>query len=144
VAADRFPGRTTCRVCAVLTSVPWTTYRFRYILPTRRPIHWLGASLRDLRGLPERVRKIIGTELTLVQGGDLPTDWKPMRGVGPGVMEVRVHQPAAYRVLFVVKFAEAVYVLHVFCKKTRKTSDLDLAIARRRYAELLAFRAQGT
>ena len=65
-----------------------------------------------------------------------------MRGVGPGVMEVRVHQPGEYRVLFVAKFAEAVYVLHAFAKKTRKTPDRDLALARRRYAEMLALREQ--
>jgi phage-related protein len=53
-----------------------------------RPIHWLGSSLDDIRGMPEEARRDIGVELTLVQGGDLPTDWKPMRGIGPGVMEI--------------------------------------------------------
>ena len=117
-------------------------YRFRYMLPPLRPIHWLGSSLFDLRSFPEEARQIIGAELTLVQGGDLPTDWKPMRGVGAGVMEVRVHRPGEYRVLFVAKFAEAVYVLHAFGKKTRKTPDRELTVVRRRYAEMLDLREQ--
>jgi len=50
-----------------------------------RPIHWLGSSLDDIRGMPEEARRDIGVELTLVQGGDLPSDLKPMRGIGPGV-----------------------------------------------------------
>ena len=112
------------------------------MLSPLRPIHWLGSSLFDLRGFPEEARQIIGAELTLVQGGDLPTDWKPMRGVGAGVMGVRVHRPGEYRVLFVAKFAEAVYVLHAFGKKTRKTPDRELTVARRRYAEMLALREQ--
>jgi phage-related protein len=45
--------------------------------------------------MPEAARRDIGVELTLVQGGDLPTDWKPIRGVGAGVMEIRVHGPAS-------------------------------------------------
>ena len=60
-----------------------------------RPIHWLGSSLDDIRAMPEAARRDIGVELTLVQGGDLPTDWKPIRGVGAGVMEIRVHGPAS-------------------------------------------------
>ena len=119
-----------------------TLYRFQYTLPPRRPVHWLGSSLHEVRGFPEEARKTIGAELTLVQGGELPTDWKLLRGVGPGVMEVRVHQPGEYRVLFVAKFAKAVYVLHAFAKRTRKTPDRDLALARRRYAEMLGLREQ--
>ena len=60
-----------------------------------RPIHWLGSSLDDIRAMPEAARRDIGVELTLVQGGDLPTDWKPICGVGAGVMEIRVHGPAS-------------------------------------------------
>ena len=46
-----------------------------------RPIHWLGSSLDDIRAMPEAARRDIGVELTLVQGGDLPTDWKPIRAL---------------------------------------------------------------
>ena len=105
-----------------------------------RPIHWLGSSLDDIRAMPEAARRDIGVELTLVQGGDLPTDWKPIRGVGAGVMEIRVHQPGEFRVIYVAKFAEAVYVLHAFGKKSQKTPKTDLDLARRRYAQMLALR----
>ena len=105
-----------------------------------RPIHWLGSSLDDIRAMPEAARRGIGVELTLVQGGDLPTDWKPIRGVGAGVMEIRVHRPGEFRVIYVAKFAEAVYVLHAFGKKSQKTPKADLDLAKRRYAQMLALR----
>ena len=105
-----------------------------------RPIHWLGSSLHDIRAMPEGARRDIGVELTLVQGGDLPTDWKPIRGFGAGVMEIRVHQPGEFRVIYVAKFAEAVYVLHAFGKKSQKTPKTDLDLAKRRYAQMLALR----
>lgn len=105
-----------------------------------RPIHWLGSSLDDIRAMPEDARRDIGVELTLVQGGDLPTDWKPIRGVGAGVMEIRVHRPGEFRVIYVAKFAEAVYVLHAFGKKSQKTPKADLDLAKRRYAQMLALR----
>ena len=105
-----------------------------------RPIHWLGSSLDDIRAMPEAARRDIGVELTLVQGGDLPTDWKPIRGVGAGVMEIRVQRPGEFRVIYVAKFAEAVYVLHAFGKKSQKTPKADLDLAKRRYAQMLAVR----
>jgi len=105
-----------------------------------RPIRWLGSSLDDIRAMPEDARRDIGVELTLVQGGDLPTDWKPIRGVGAGVMEIRVHRPGEFRVIYVAKFAEAVYVLHAFGKKSQRTPKTDLDLAKRRYAQMLALR----
>lgn len=69
--------------------------------------------------------------------GELPIDWKPMPDIGPGVNELRVRAGGAYRVLYVAKFAEAVYVLHAFEKKSRKTGRLDAELARQRYRNLL-------
>ena len=105
-----------------------------------RPIHWLGSSLDDIRAMPEAARRDIGVELTLVQAGDLPTDWKSIRSVGVSVMEIRVHRPGEFRVIYVAKFAEAVYVLHAFGKKSQKTPKADLDLAKRRYAQMLALR----
>ena len=105
-----------------------------------RPIHWLGSSLDDIRAMPQAARRDIGVELTLVQAADLPTDWKPIRGVGVSVMEIRVHRPGEFRVIYVAKFAEAVYVLHAFGKKSQKTPKADLDLAKRRYAQMLALR----
>lgn len=61
-----------------------------------------------------------------------------MEGVGPGVREIRIRDVSGiYRVMYVAKFADAIYVLHCFQKKTRKTAPGDLALAKRRYKELV-------
>ena len=72
----------------------------------------------------------------------MPADWKAMRSVGQGVNEVRVHAGNEYRALYVAKFAESVYVLHAFEKKTRKTPRSDVALASKRYRDLIAERRQ--
>jgi phage-related protein len=56
------------------------------------------------------------------------SDWKPIPLVGTGVVEIRVHAEGEYGVFYVAKFEEAVYVLHVFAKKTRKASSLDVEL----------------
>jgi phage-related protein len=67
----------------------------------------------------------------------MPTDWKPMPTVGAGVVEIRVHAGSEYRVFYLARFEGAIYVLHLFSKKTRKTSPLDIDPGRRRYREAL-------
>ena len=69
-----------------------------------------------------------------------PADWKPMSTIGPGVREIRVHTALEHRVCYIAKFAEAIYVLHAFEKRTRKTSQRDLDLARQRYQALVARR----
>ena len=59
-----------------------------------------------------------------------------MREVGPGVREIRIHVLGEWRVLYVARFADAVYVLHAFQKKTQKTSRQDFELARRRYTQI--------
>lgn len=59
-----------------------------------------------------------------------------MPSIGPGAVEIRIHDPHEHRVVYVAKFADAVYVLHAFEKKTQKTAEKDLDIARTAYAEL--------
>lgn len=66
-----------------------------------------------------------------------------MRSVGSGVVEIRIHEKGEYRVLYVAKFAEAIYVLHAFPKKTRQTREADLDLARRNLAEALRHRRKG-
>jgi len=58
-----------------------------------------------------------------------PTDWKPMPSIGPGVREIRIKHEGQYRVIYVAKFADVVYVLHAFRKKTRKTRKQDIDAA---------------
>lgn len=63
-----------------------------------------------------------------------------MSTIGPGVREIRVHTALEHRVCYIAKFEEAIYVLHAFEKRTRKTSQRDLDLARRRYQALVAQR----
>jgi phage-related protein len=78
-----------------------------------------------------------GFELWEVQQGHEPDDWKPISAVGPGVNELRIHANGEYRVVYVAKFADGVYVLHAFVKKTQQTPKQDIDLAARRYRELV-------
>jgi len=103
----------------------------------RKTIQWLGDSRDRLRKFPQAARRDIGYQLSLIQAGHSATDWKPMPLVGPGVVEIRVHAENEYRVFYLAKFEEAIYVLHVFAKKTQKTSSLEVELGKKRYRELL-------
>lgn len=98
-----------------------------------KPLEFVGSSLDDLREFPAEARRAAGFELGFVQRGLDPSDWKPMNEVGAGVQEIRIHVLGEWRVLYVAKFAEAVYVLQAFQKKTQKTRREDIELARKRY-----------
>jgi phage-related protein len=98
-----------------------------------KPILFIGSSRDDLREFPAEVRKALGDELLRVQNGLMPVDFKPLKDVGKGAYEIRVHLNGAWRVIYVAKFANAIYVLHAFEKKTQKTSQSDMELAKRRY-----------
>lgn len=79
-----------------------------------------------------------GYQLDKVQNEQVPTDWKPVTTVGKGVLEIRIRDDAgAFRVMYVAKFADAIYVLHCFQKKSQKTNKTDLDLAARRYGDLM-------
>ena len=101
-----------------------------------KPLRFVGSSLDDLRSFPAEARRQAGFELYAIQRGLDPLDWKPMKTVGSGVREIRIRVLGEWRVLYVAKFADAVYVLHAFQKKTQKTRRNDLEITRRRYKQL--------
>ena len=83
-------------------------------------------------------RREAGFQIDLVQHGQVPDDWKPMPSIGAGVREIRVREATgAFRVVYVAKFVDAVYVLHCFQKKTQKTSKPDMDLAESRYRDLL-------
>lgn len=106
-------------------------------LPAERLVRFLGDSLDRIRGFPEGARKQAGVELHKLQLGLDPTDWKPMATVGQGVREIRIREEGgAFRVLYVTKIAEAIYVLHAFQKKTQQTAKRDLDLAAQRLKEL--------
>jgi phage-related protein len=103
---------------------------------------WIASSRRDLRAFPDDARARAGYEVYRVQQGLEPTDCKPMSSVAEGVREIRVHTGREHRVLYVAKFVEAVYVLHVFEKKTQRTARADVELARARYRQLVLLRNQ--
>ena len=103
-----------------------------------KSLEFRGNSLDDLRAFPLLVRREAGFQLNQVQNGLAPDDWKPMNTVGQGVKEIRIRDSAgAFRVIYIAKFADAVYVLHCFQKKSQKTSKSDLDVASKRYRDLL-------
>ena len=104
-------------------------------------IRFLGDSLKALREFPKDARQDAGYQLEKVQEGKTPDDFKPMPSIGKGVEEIRVSDPSgAYRVIYVARRVEAVYVLHAFHKKTRSTPKKDLETAKRRFGQLLGGR----
>ncbi len=105
-----------------------------------KPLVWVGSTLEDVRSFPDEARRIIGYQLLRVQSGLMPSDWRPMRTVGPGVIEIRLRTALEHRVFYLARFAEAVYVLHAFEKRSRKTAQTDIELARRRLAEVMAHR----
>ena len=95
---------------------------------------WVGSSYADLLAFPEDARRLAGFQLGKVQAGLDPDDWKPFTQVGPGTREIRLRdESGAYRVMYVAKFEEAVYVLHCFQKRTQATTAHDKEIAETRY-----------
>jgi phage-related protein len=106
-------------------------------MDTMKPVVFLGSSLNDLRAFPDRARHDAGFQLEQVQRGLDPDDWKPMRTIGAGVREIRVRDASgAFRVVYLATFADAVYVLHAFAKKTQHTAQRDLVLAQSRFREL--------
>ncbi|WP_037588064.1 type II toxin-antitoxin system RelE/ParE family toxin [Stenoxybacter acetivorans] len=107
-------------------------------MDTKKPIDFLGTSRDDLRAFPLTARREAGFQLDRVQNEQEPSDWKPMNTIGRGVKEIRIRDSeGAFRVVYVAKFDDAVYVLHCFQKKTEKTAKPDLDLATKRYRELL-------
>jgi phage-related protein len=89
---------------------------------TRKPLHFTGSSLAELRSLPDTVRGAFGRQLLDAQYGDMPATAKPLKGFGgANVLElVEDDRSSTYRAVYTVRFEKAVYVLHVFQKKSRK------------------------
>jgi phage-related protein len=103
-----------------------------------KPVAFCGDSLSRLRQFPESARHDSGYQLELVQRGEQPKDFKPMPSIGKGVEELRVWDVSGtYRVIYIARLADAIYVLHAFQKKTRATSRRDIAIAKKRFNELM-------
>jgi phage-related protein len=103
-----------------------------------KSVEFLGSALNDLRDFPLSARREAGYQIDKVQHGDEPDDWKPIKTVGSGVQEIRIQDEAgAFRIIYIAKLKDAVYVLHCFQKKTQRTSAQDIALASKRYNELM-------
>ena len=103
-----------------------------------KPLRFIDYRQKDLRDMPATVRQALGLDLMAVQYGGEPRDFKPMPSVGSGAYEIRYRDDnGAFRVVYVAKFSDAVYVLHAFQKKTQKTSKPDLDLATNRYKRLV-------
>lgn len=101
-------------------------------------VDFRGSSLADLRDFPDAAKRECGYQIDKVQHGLDPDNWKPMDTIGAGVKEIRVKDDTGiYRVLYVAKFEETVYVLHCFKKTTQKTSTSDKKVAGKRYKDLV-------
>lgn len=103
-----------------------------------KEIRWVGSAYDDLLAFPYGSRKKVGFQLGKVQAGLDPEDWKPFDDVGAGVREIRIKDDQGiYRVMYVAKFEEAIYVLHCFKKKTQTTSKHDKDITDTRYRAIV-------
>ena len=110
-----------------------------------KPLIWIGSSKKDLMALPLDVRKFFGHALNFAQHGNQHDSAKPLKGFGgAGVLEiVEDDVGGTYRAVYTVKFAEAVFVLHCFQKKSKSgiatpKEDMDIIRARLKVAEALA------
>jgi len=105
-----------------------------------RPVVWVGSSRRDVREFPREIRRDIGRALYAAQAGETDPAAKPMRGFGGGsVVEIiALHRGDTWRAVYTVRFAEAIYVLHAFQKKSKRgiaTLKRDIELIRQRLAE---------
>jgi phage-related protein len=105
-----------------------------------KPINWVGTSKDDLCSFPEDAKRKAGLQMRAVQRGDSPVDFKPMPSIGKGVQEIRIRTEDAYRIFYVARFDEAVYVLHAFQKKTQKTTKQDIQVGQQRYQLMMQYR----
>ena len=91
----------------------------RKLEPGEKPLFWIGSSLKDITRFPSEVQRSVGFALSAAQYGRKHPSAKPWKGEGPGVLEiVKNHDGDTYRALYTVRFANAVYVLHAFQKKS--------------------------
>lgn len=85
-----------------------------------RPISWVGSSLDDLKKLPKTVQREIGFALHQIQEGEMPSNTKPLKNLGAGILEIASdYNKNTYGTVYAVKLGNIIYVLHVFQKKSK-------------------------
>lgn len=101
---------------------------------------FLGDSLDALTQFPAEAKRESGYQINKIQEGLMPDDWKPVNTVGQGTYEIRIRTNLPkehYRVFYVAKFDDAVYILHAFQKKTQKTAKPDIERGKAIYRQLM-------
>jgi phage-related protein len=118
--------------------------KWRHILNPEHPeiaaveVAWEGDSLEVMRSFPGPVQQDLGAELRRLQMGNLPLNSRPMPSIGNRIYELKEQDERAwYRVIYLAKIGNRIYVLHCFEKKSAKTSKNDLAVARARLKRVL-------
>ncbi len=101
-----------------------------------KDILFLGNSKDDLKAFPDGAKREAGFQLSLIQAGLDPSDWKPITNIGAGVREIRVNVGGAFRVIYLATRPEGIYVLHCFHKKTQQIAKRDLDLARTRFKQI--------
>lgn len=101
-----------------------------------KDLEFIGSSQEDIRNFPAEARRDAGFQLHFVQMGQNPSDWKFMKTIGAGAVEIRIHKEGEWRIIYIAKLQGKVCVLHAFEKKTQKTRQSDIALARQRYREV--------
>jgi phage-related protein len=108
-----------------------------------KPVVWIGDSRKSVQSFPAAAQSDLGYQLEGVQDGRQPDDFKAMPSIGSGVEEIRTWvESGTYRVIYIARLSEAVYVLHAFQKKSQQTSQNDIELARSRLKALLLHREQ--
>jgi len=105
---------------------------------TMKEIIFVNKSLESIKSFSIGAKRDTGHQLDRVQRGLEPNNWKPMTSIGTGAQEIRIKESdGIYRVIYVAKFKEAIYVLHAFNKKTQKTNKRDIDVAKEAYKQVL-------
>jgi phage-related protein len=110
-----------------------------------RPVRFMGNSREVLREMPDEVKSEIGFALERVQRGKMPVNAKPLKGIAPGVLEIMSDfKGDTFRAVYTVRFPRAVYVLHVFQKKSKRgiaTPKREIDLVKRRLAQVVELEA---
>jgi len=94
-------------------------------------------TLERIRELPEAARQRAGYEIDRVQRDREPINWKPFPAIGQGVREIRIQMSRQFRIIYIAKFSGYVHVLHLFEKQSQKTRPSDVALAKRRFQQVV-------
>jgi len=102
-----------------------------------KDVEFCGQSLNVIRNFGTASKRVAGYQLDRIQHGLDPQNWKPMATIGSGVREIRIQEQGQFRIIYVTKFDDAIYVLHAFQKKTQKTRKSDIDAAKREFQALI-------